>query len=294
MRPKSKRRKATQELINESYAILLEQNPMTLRQLFYQLVSRQVIPNLKPAYLRLSRVMTDARDSGVIPYEWIVDRSKVEHIPNAWEDVKSYMHTVTHAYNRDRWPDQPYHIELWLEKDTLTGSVHDLCRRYGIPLRALRGFGSTTKKWEYAEHFKSIDKPKVVFYVGDHDPSGLDIQRDLGDTLKEYGAHDFEIIRIAIFQSDIEEFNLPPLRIEDKKKESRAPKFIASYGNEVIEADALPPNELRSRLEDNILNLIDREAWAKSVKIEKVEKQSIIDIIGKWPGIPTQSDTSIS
>lgn len=286
-----RRRKATEALIAESYAILYEQNPMTLRQLFYQLVTRHVIPNEHSAYQRLSRVMTTARDAGDIPYEWIVDRSKVEHIPSAWENIEGYMEAVTRSYSRDRWKDQPYHLELWLEKDTLTGSVHDLCQSYGIPLRALRGFGSTTKKWEFAEYFKQIDKPKVVFYIGDHDPSGLDIERDLKDSLRAYGAEGFDMVRIAIFGDDIAEFNLPPLRI---KEEARAKKFKAIHGNDVIEADALPPKELRQRLEDHILAFMDREAWDKSVAVEKVEKQSIIDIVGKWKELNTQTDTSIT
>ncbi len=265
---------------------------MTLRQLFYQLVTRHIIPNEHSAYQRLSRVMTDARDSGDIPYEWIVDRSKVERVPNAWSDLEGYMDTVTKAYNRDRWKDQPYHIELWLEKDTLTGSVEGLCRQYGIPLRAYRGFSSTTKKWEMAGLFNSVKKPVVIFYVGDHDPSGQDIERDLQSSLRGYGAYNFQIIRIAIFGDDIAEFKLPPLRIKDKDPRSR--KFKSTYGTETIEADALPPNELRQRLQDHLLNLIDRDAWGKSKEIEKVEKQSIIDIVGRWKELNTQTDTSIS
>lgn len=238
--------KETGNLIREAGEILAREHPMTIRQLFYRLVSRQALQNTRSDYQRLSRVMTDARKEYEIDFDWIVDRSKPEYIPQVWDDPGQYLKTVAKAYHRDRWQDQPYHVEVWLEKDSLTGSVEGLCRDYGVTLRAHRGFSSTTKKHEIAEFFQEIDKTKVIFYVGDHDSSGVDIERDLIEALEEYGAYDFELKRIVILKEDIRLFNLPPLRV--KEKDPRTKGFKARYGSEVIEADALPPKELRARL----------------------------------------------
>lgn len=275
--------KQTEILIREAYEILAYEHPMTLRQLFYRLVSKLVIQNDHPSYQRLSRVMTDARNSGEILFEWIVDRSKPEYIPNVWDDPEDYIKTVARAYKKDRWQDQPYHVEVWLEKDSIIGSVEDICRIHGVTLRAHKGFGSTTKKHEIAEFFASLGKPVVILYVGDHDPSGQDIERDLGVKLKQYGAYDFEIERLAILKEDIALFNLPPLKI--KNSDPRAKKFKSTYGSEVVEADALPPRELRYRIDSAIRELIDMDTWERAERVEAVELEAIRDIAGRFKSL---------
>lgn len=272
--------KETENLILVAREILERENPMTIRQLFYRLVSRKALENTRADYQRLSRIMTDARKEYEIDFDWIVDRSKPEYIPRVWDDPGQYLKTVAGAYHRDRWQDQPYYVEVWLEKDSLTGSVEKLCKGYGVTLRAHRGFSSTTKKHEIAEFFQEIDNPKVIFYVGDHDSSGVDIERDLIEALEEYGAYDFRLERIAILQEDIRLFNLPPLRV--KEKDPRTKGFKAKYGSQVIEADALPPTELRARLERSICALIDFESWDRAEKVERVEFESIREIAGKF------------
>jgi hypothetical protein len=265
----------TERLIREAVMVLEAEHPMTIRQLFYRLVSTQVLQNTRSDYQRLSRVMTNARNEGRADFDWIMDRSKPEYMPNVWEDPEAYFDTVAHAYHRDRWQDQPYHIEVWLEKDSLTGSVDGLCQSYGVTLRAHRGFSSTTKKYEIATLFQRINKPKIIFYVGDHDASGVDIERDLGAVLRRYGALDFRIERLAILPEDIRLFNLPPQRV--KEKDSRSKRFRAKYGIETVEADALPPNELRARIETAICSLIDQEPWERAAKVEKAERVNYRD-----------------
>ncbi len=272
--------KETEILIQEAREILRRENPMTIRQLFYRLVSIRALQNTRSDYQRLSRIMTDARKEYEIDFDWIVDRSKPEYIPNVWDDPGQYLKAVAGSYHRDRWQDQPYYVEVWLEKDSLTGSVEKLCRDYGVTLRAHRGFSSTTKKHEIAELFQEIYQPKRILYVGDHDSSGVDIERDLQEALEEYGAYDFELERIAILPEDIRLFNLPPLRV--KEKDPRTKGFKAIYGSAVVEADALPPTELRSRLERSICELIDMEKWERAEQVERVEFQSIKEIAGKF------------
>lgn len=272
--------KATENLIEKAREILERDNPMTLRQLHYRLVSVLVTKNIDPDYKRLSRVMTKARREGLILYEWIVDRTKVEITPNVWVDPVHYSETVARAYRRDYWRDQPYHVEIWCEKDTINGAVEPVYSRYGVTFRAYHGFNSTTKKNEIAGFFKSLGKPVMILYLGDYDPSRWDIQRDLKASLNKYDFFNFNIIRLAIMPKDIRDFDLPLLRVKDK--DSRAPKFKRRFGNNAVELDALPPDELRSRIENAICALIDWEKWERAEQVEKVEIQSIREIAGKF------------
>ncbi len=128
-----------------------------------------------------------------------------------------------------------------------------------------------------------MDKPIYIFYIGDHDSSGLDIERDLEEKLVEYGAADFEIKRLAILPEDIKKFNLPPLRV--KESDPRTKRFKKTHGTEVIEADALPPSELRRRIEEAIRNEIEWETWNRSEKVEKVEMDNITALVNKFKDI---------
>lgn len=271
--------KETENLIREAREILEPEHPMTIRQLFYRLVSIQVLQNNLPNYKRVSRVMTDVRKVFEIPFDWIVDRTKVEIEPLVWDDPGEFSELVGNLYKKNRWQDQSCHVEIWSEKDAINGSVEPVYSRYGVTFRAYRGFNSTTKKYEIARFFNSLGKPVVILYLGDHDPSGWAIQRDLKNALNEYHVHDFTISRLAIMPEDIHIFNLPPLRV--KEKDSRAPKFKARYGEEAVELDALPPTELRARLEDAILELIDVELWNRAESVEQVELESIREIADK-------------
>ena len=273
----------TKKLIEESREILLNDHPMTIRQLFYRLVSKGVLNNDRASYQKISRIMTDAREEGEIPYDWIVDRSKVEYQPKVWDNLEQYLRVVTIAYRKDYWNDQPFHIEVWLEKDSLTGAVLEICKSYGVPLRAHRGFCSTTKKYEIAKRFREIDKPKVIFYIGDHDSSGVDIERDLSVSLEKYGTFDFTIQRLAILPEDIRLFNLPPLRVKDS--DPRTKRFKTKYGNDVVEADALPPYELRSRVENAICSYIDWSTWERTIQAEEAEIRLLREIVDKFKGI---------
>ena len=265
----------TTETILAAHRILEAEHPMTLRQLFYRLVSALAIENTRPAYQRLSRLITKARENEIINPEWLVDRSKPEYHPNAWTNTAEYLETVAKSYRRDYWEDQSYYVELWVEKDSLVGSIEAIVDGLGISLRAHRGYGSTTKKMEIARLFDSIKKPVKIFYIGDHDPSGVDIERDLLAKITSYmrTANVPSITRLGIHKTDITDFKLPPLRI--KASDPRAARFAKIHGSVVVEADALPPVELRRRIKAAVEGLIDRELWDHKILVELAEFNSI-------------------
>jgi len=269
-------------LINAAIAILDKEQPMTIRQLFYRLVSAGMVPNDQGHYQLVSRVMTKAREDGRVPFNYIVDRSRPAYEPFVFDNAAGYAEFVKKSYHKDYWKMQPNHVELWTEKDAIIGSIEAVTDELGITVRVQRGFVSTTRTHEIAAYFNTIYKPIHVFYLGDHDPSGQCIETDAEDRIRAYSKRDFSVLRLAIHKADIATFNLPPLRI--KASDSRARGFKAKFGSECVELDALPPDVLRDRVKGAVESLIDLDLWNRAIAVEKVELRSIVETVGRWDG----------
>ena len=294
----------TTALIEAALVILEEEHPMTIRQLFYRLVSAEYIENTRADYQKVSRIMTKARDDGRCPFEWIVDRSRPVYAPQVWQDTEGYAEAVKKSYRKDYWHDQPEHVEIWVEKDAVIGSIADLADELGVTVRVGRGFFSTTRAHDIAAALYRIKKPTTIFYLGDHDPSGRAIEDQAWTRIQTYVGQEwvndssassddgipshvvFKVQRLAIHSWDIEEFNLPPLRVKTKDDGSyadpRARAFIADHGEETVELDALPPTELRRRIREAVEGKLDMAKWNRAVQVEKVELDNIIATVGQW------------
>jgi hypothetical protein len=259
----------TTNLLEAAKQALAEESPMTVRQLFYRLVSAGAIENCRGHYQKVCRVVTAGRNRGEIDWHWIVDRSRPVYQANTWTNLRERFEHVAKTYRRDAWQDQPLYVEVWSEKDAVVGSIEEITDRYAVPLRVTRGFSSTTVVHEVAELFQLMDKPVYVYYIGDHDPSGRAIDRDAVVRVRGYGA-EFTLTRLAIHPEDIRKFKLPPLRI--KPTDSRADAFEKKYGLRCVELDALPPTELRRRIEVAIVRHLDMPAWDRAKRCEEVER----------------------
>jgi hypothetical protein len=277
----------TTSLINVAVSILERQYPMTIRQLFYQIVSLGVIQNNRSCYQMVSRVMTKARQDGRCRWEYIVDRSRPEYAPNVFKDAHGYAEVVRRSYRKDYWELQPNHVEVWTEKDAIIGSIEGLTNELGITVRVGRGYNSATKRHQIEVLFRQIErggKRIFVLYLGDHDPSGVGIENDLREKIHA----NFSIERIAIHPADIRQFNLPPLRV--KESDSRSPAFVRNYGPDCVELDALPANELRRRIKNAVHSLMDMTKWERAIEVEKAEMASIIRSVELWNKLPVDDE----
>jgi hypothetical protein len=275
----------TTSLIDAAVEILKRESPMIIRQLFYRLISAALIQNDRTSYCMVSRVMKKARMDGRCPWEWIVDRSRPEYTPNVFTDRHQYAQVVKKAYRKDYWAMQPNHVELWTEKDAIIGSIEQLANELGVTIRVTRGFSSATRRHEIEVLFQKIGRAKNIFvlYLGDYDPSGMAIEKNLRETIHA----GFSIERIAIHAADIRKFKLPPLRVKEGDRRSRG--FAKDHGPDCVELDALPPNELRRRIEVGVRGLMDRAKWNRAIEVEKVEMESITRSMELWeklPGVP--------
>ncbi|MBU4056232.1 MAG: hypothetical protein KKA41_17895 [Proteobacteria bacterium] len=265
--------KKTLEIVEEAWRVLNEYHPMTIRQVFYQLVSRQVILNNQSQYTSLGNTLGNARKQGLIPWEWIEDRTRVPHHVSMWPDLGNFFSDVKKSYRRNVWDNQPQYVEVWVEKDALSGVFLDITQAYGVTLQVCRGYPSLTVKWEAAARFREgISK---LLYFGDFDPSGVDIPKNLKSTFEDFESRP-EIDVIALTLDQIRQYSIPP--IMSKKTDKRRAAFVAEHGDVAAELDALPLPVLQEMIKTSIEASMDLEALAET-REEELEDRDVLEAL---------------
>ncbi|MFB3855008.1 MAG: hypothetical protein ACE148_14455 [Vicinamibacterales bacterium] len=278
------------ELIQVAAEILQRIWPATIRAVCYQLFVLKVISSMaKLETNKVSVQLRDAREAGVIPWEWIVDETREAEVVRAWEDPAAYVETVKRAYRRDRWQDQPNRLEVWSEKGTVRGTLAPILQSYGLTFRVMHGYGSATTLHQVAQESLQDPHPLSAFYVGDWDPSGLHMSEvDLPARLHRYEGR-VRVQRLALDRGDVHDGNLPSFAAESKRGDPRYRWFVERYGTTCWELDAMSPVDLRERVEDAIVRRLDRDAWRRAEVTEAAEIESISSILSRWPGISGQA-----
>jgi len=253
---------------------------LTLRQLYYQLVSRDIIPNKVTEYSKLSSLLVKGRMAGVVDWDAIEDRLRVPHIPYWVKDTDDAIRDTINTYRLDRQDNQEVYIELWVEKDALSGVLKRITEYYHINLMVNRGYSSCTAMhdaYKRLERQYQMDKDLYILYLGDHDPSGLDMIRDITDRLEEFGIYP-QIIQIGLTKEQIKKYNPPPNPA--KITDPRAGKYIAKHGNTSWEVDALTPEVLHQLVQESVEALIDTDKFEKMRKQEEKDKEKLRKLVG--------------
>lgn len=185
---------------------------LTLRQLYYQLVARDLIENTERSYKRIGDLVNDGRMAGLIDWLAIEDRGRNLMALSHWESPVDIIRSARYGYRVDKWAGQPYRPEVWVEKAALEGVIAGVCNELDVPYFACRGYNSQSEEWAAArrlQRYYDAGQTPIIFYLGDHDPSGLDMTRDHRDRLTLFmgGVH---VDRIALNMSQIEEYAPPP------------------------------------------------------------------------------------
>ncbi|HEC66416.1 MAG TPA: hypothetical protein ENI23_14105 [bacterium] len=265
------------DIINE-YS--LEGYTLTLRQLYYQLVSRDIVPNRVQEYAKLSTLLVKGRMAGVVDWDAIEDRIRVPFLPYWVDDIENAMNDTISQYRLDRQSGQNVYIELWVEKDALSGVLKRITTHYHIRLMVNRGYSSCTAIHDaylrLNREVKGDEKKIVILYLGDHDPSGLDMVRDIEDRLNEFGVFP-EVRPIGLTMAQIKKYNPPanPAKITDP----RAKWYIEEYGDNSWEVDALNPKTLHQLVEKNVEELIDMELFEEVIRKEGRDKKKLLRFI---------------
>jgi len=253
------------------------EGPLTLRQVFYRLVAAQQLENTRAAYCGLSKHLVNARLAGIVDDSRIVDRVRNTLRVPCWNDLPDFLETVRQSYRREKWTRQPYALEVWCEKDAVAGVLQPVTDRYEVLLFPCRGYDSYSALKDAGERIRRAGRPTVVLYLGDFDPSGQDMPRDIRDRLtRDFGAT-FDLRVIALTREQVDEHDLP--QNFAKRTDSRAAAFIARHGDIAVELDALPPNVLQALVREHLDQFFDVTAFAEEVAREQDEQERLDALI---------------
>jgi hypothetical protein len=264
-------------LADDAVAILTDERPMTLRQLYYRLVSAGGLRNAPAEYKRLGAVMTRIREAGTIPRTWLVDHTRSTLKPSSWSGLADFGDSVRECYRKDFWASMPHHVEIFVEKDAVAGTVQPVTNQNDVALRVCRGYSSISFAGEIADLWGQIEKPIFAYYLGDFDPSGFDLERDLRDKLERYSGCSFTWQRLGVTEKDFTTHDL--VRLPVKQSDKRAAGFIREYGSDCAEIDAIPPSELRRRVGEAIDRHIDVERWNRLINVENLERETLQRVV---------------
>ncbi len=278
-RPIKRRRRTWAEislLRYRMYEVLEQDHPMTVRQLFYQMVSRGIIEKTEGAYKNIVvRLLGDMRRDGDVPFGWITDSTRWMRKPRSFSSLEDALNRTAQTYRRALWDSQPDYVEVWLEKEALAGVLCVVTAKWDVPLMVTRGYPSLTYLYEAAETIQEYGKPTYLYYFGDYDPSGLDITRTVEHGIQEFAPEiNFTLERVAVTREQIEELSLPTR--PTKQTDSRSKNFEG----ESVEVDAIPPHQLRELAQQCIAGHID-EAQLKTLEIAEESEREILMKIAK-------------
>lgn len=252
---------------------------LTLRQLFYQFVSRDLISNNQTEYKRLGDIISKARRAGYIDWDAIVDRTRNLQKWSSWKSPESVILSAAYGFQMDLWRNQDFYVEIWFEKDALMGVFERAAEEYRIPYFSCRGYVSDSEIWSAAQRLKEkvkSEKDVVIFHFGDHDPSGLDMSRDIEARLNLFGLWGFEVRRLALNFDQIQKYNPPPNPA--KETDARFKNYAEQYGDESWELDALSPTILAKLVENELMSCLNLEQWDED-KQEEDEKRKQLELI---------------
>lgn len=230
---------------------------LTLRQLYYQFVARDIIANRQSEYKRLGSIVSDARLAGMLPWDAIVDRTRQVRSNSHWDNPQEIIKTCANSFRLDTRADQPNYIEVWVEKEALAGIVGQAGEELDVPYFSCRGYVSLSAMWKASHRFlqaRQGGKDLHILHLGDHDPSGIDMTRDIRDRLEMLNVR-VNVHRIALNMDQVQQYSPPPNPA--KLTDSRCFSYIQKYGSQSWELDALDPSILDNLIHDHVNELTD-------------------------------------
>lgn len=247
---------------------------LTLRQAYYQLVARGYIPNNERSYKNIGNLINDGRLAGLIDWDSITDRTRNLRKNSHWDNPADVIASARYSYRLDKWKGQPNYVEVWVEKDALVDIVGQACRPLDTPYFSCRGYTSQSEMWSAAQRFIRQDyrESRVIIHLGDHDPSGIDMTRDIQERLEMFGA-DVYVKRVALTMQQINTYNPPPNPA--KITDSRCGKYIDQYGDESWELDALEPQVITNLIKGEVTAFRDDTIYRAVCQKEQKEKDEL-------------------
>lgn len=280
-----RRRRTDDELDAVDQAIIAavnEEHPVTLRGVYYRVVSAGAVEKTENGYRLVGRQLLKLRRSGVVPYSAITDGTRWICKPESWSDLDEMLNDAAASYRRALWHDQAVEVHVFTEKDAISGVIMPVTAQWDVPLGVLRGYASESFAYSVAQSLRAnaeAGRTTCVYQLGDHDPSGLDAWRDFqakvtGFLPERFGYTTASFERLAVTPEQIDNLRLPTR--PTKRSDSRARNFEGGS----VEVDAIPPRILRQLVEDAIVSHIDAEALRLTRVAEDSERSILTHMLG--------------
>lgn len=279
-------RRGTLAVIDQANEIIEEYTgqgyELTLRQLYYQFVARDLIPNTQKSYKRLGCIVNDGRLAGLIDWDSIVDRTRKCKAITHWDNPEEIIRVYSQYYKMDLREDQENYVEVWVEKEALAGIVERVCTRLDVPWFACRGYVSQSAMYEAAERFHeqiAEEKDCTILHLGDHDPSGLDMTGDIKRRMDMFQCY-INMKRIALNMDQIKKYSPPPnfAKITD----SRYAPYRKRYGKDSWELDALEPAVITKLIEHHVAKLTEPDKIAARESIQREGSRQLKAVHENW------------
>jgi hypothetical protein len=295
---------------------------LTLRQLYYQFVAKGLIPNKDTEYKRLGSIVNDARLAGEIDWDRITDRTRNLKQNSHWANPQDIVKACGDQFQVDKWAPQPNYVEVWVEKDALVGLLEVACKPLDVAYFSCRGYTSQSEVWVASQRLLAKireGKRVTIIHLGDHDPSGIDMTRDIMDRLTNFltyhgiidvaerhpklegeSAQDFEarlspilyesrectepveVHRIALNMDQVERYAPPPNPA--KLTDSRSQGYITNYGDKSWELDALEPSVITALISVHVGRLREDKLWKAAVAREQKGRRDLAAVANSWDG----------
>lgn len=253
---------------------------LTLRQLYYQLVTKNIIPNSDPEYKRLGALLSDARLAGLVSWTSIEDRGRNLKGHETWDGPVARMWGAHTDFRLDKWARQPVRPEVWVEKHALEGVVGHICSELDVDFFAPGGYNSQSNQWmagrRMAGRIARGQRP-VVIHLGDHDPSGFDMTRDNLERLSLFAGTPVQVVRVALNPDQVARYNPPPnpAKVSDPRYED----YRRLHGDESWELDALSPRTIHDIVREAVAAFRNERLWDEALQEENAQRQQVADML---------------
>ncbi len=285
-----KLRKSSLEIIDQANTIIADYQAqglvLTLRQLYYRFVAADLLPNQQKEYKRLGSIIADGRLNGMIDWNAIEDRARNLHQYETWDDPSEIISDAEGWWLTDLWSSQPKRVEVWVEKQALESVIAKAARPYNVPYLACKGYMSISEMWTAAQRFEQYDntgQQPIIIHLGDHDPSGIDMTRDIRERINDVFDVELEVIRIALNMDQIEEYQPPPNPA--KMTDSRFAGYQAAHGDDSWELDALEPATLNELIRHHIEANLDQDLWDEAKEKQEEQREMLSACSDRWEDV---------
>ncbi len=252
---------------------------LTLRQLYYQLVSKALIPNTVREYKNLGALLSKARLAGLVDWDAIEDRGRTPTVWKSHETIQDCVQEAARGFTLPRWKDQPRYVELWCEKQALSSVIEPICSELFANFMVNKGYSSSSAMYEARNRIteNADGRDTTILYLGDFDPSGEDMVRDIRDRLDVFQTADVEVIKLALNPDQIKKWKLPPNPA--KLSDSRSGRFIDRHGSKSYEVDAIPPKDLQKMIRSAITRRMDMKKYARVLVKENKLTEKLMEAV---------------